>query len=576
MTAMDCITQTKVSRYKSGLSEANRHLCTSQDQSISEAQMWCSCIKFLSLSGAPVNHGHCTLIPVGMSCRDTSLSPGGGLTLNSLFSFLLGLPRQHREQGAPASFVHARIEQILESSGLKDTCDPELQPDKYWAERQTEGIWGLNGRKWEEVSKAQVLLSSSPCRRKALICAFAGEKICFLVQDIPWFLAQPDTFSDRHKLLPGPEKGMMLTIPHWVYYPQGVLRVARRNRQLWCSQEIVDFIPQEPGPSVPTAWNSVTVPCSSPPRTQSQITMNNYTAVAEFVLQEFSGDPGFQAFLFAFFSIFYTMAVTGNTLIFMAISLNSSLHTPMYFFLANLALLDIVCTSTVLPKLLEGLVGKGSHISYKGCLTQLFFLTWVLGAELLLLTAMAYDRYVAICRPLHYSMLMSRPVCVLLAGSVWVSSAINTSVHTGLMARLHFCGPNQIRHFLCEIPALLQLSCSPTTLNNIMTIIADAFYGVVNFLFTMISYSFIIASILLIRSAEGKKRAFSTCSAHLVVVTLYYSTVIYTYVQPGSGSSLENSKVVVLLYTAVCPTLNPLIYSLRNKDVKVALRKLLA
>ncbi|KAK7804557.1 hypothetical protein U0070_002614 [Myodes glareolus] len=301
--------------------------------------------------------------------------------------------------------------------------------------------------------------------------------------------------------------------------------------------------------------------------------MNNYTAVIEFVLQGFSGDPTFQAFFLAFFSIFYILALAGNTLIIMAISLNPSLHTPMYFFLANLALLDIVCTSTVLPKLLEGLVGKGSHISYKGCLTQLFFLTWFLGAELLLLTAMAYDRYVAICRPLHYSMLMSRPVCVLLAGSVWVISAVSTSVHTGLMARLHFCGPNQIRHFLCEIPTLLLLSCSPTTLNNIMIVIADVYFGVVNFLFTMISYSFIIVSILRIRSTEGKKRAFSTCSAHLVVVTLYYSTVIYTYVQPGSGSSLENGKVVALLYTAVSPTLNPLIYSLRNRDVKVALRK---
>ncbi|KAL1787224.1 olfactory receptor 13A1-like [Sigmodon hispidus] len=301
--------------------------------------------------------------------------------------------------------------------------------------------------------------------------------------------------------------------------------------------------------------------------------MNNYTTVVEFVLQGFSEDPGFQVLFLAFFFLLYILALTGNTLIIMAISLNPSLHTPMYFFLANLALLDIVCTSTVIPKLLEGLVGKGSHISYKGCMTQLFFLTWFLGAELLLLTAMAYDRYVAICRPLHYSMLMSWPVCVLLAGSVWIISAVSTSVHTGLMAQLNFCGPNQIRHFLCEIPTLLLLSCSPTTLNNIMIVIADVYFGVVNFLLTMISYSFIIASILRIRSAEGKRRAFSTCSAHLVVVTLYYSTVIYTYVQPGSGSSLENGKLVALLYTAVSPTLNPLIYSLRNKDVKVALRR---
>uniref|UniRef100_A0A8C6G978 Olfactory receptor n=1 Tax=Mus spicilegus TaxID=10103 RepID=A0A8C6G978_MUSSI len=302
--------------------------------------------------------------------------------------------------------------------------------------------------------------------------------------------------------------------------------------------------------------------------------INNSTTVVEFLLQGLSEDPGLQALFLAFFLLLYILALAGNTLIIIAISLNPRLHTPMYFFLANLALLDIICTSTVVPKLLEGLVGKSSHISYKGCMTQVFFLIWVLGAELLLLTAMAYDRYVAICRPLHYNTLMSWPICVLLAGFVWVIGIANTSVHIGLLVRLNFCGSNQIRHFLCEVPTLLLLSCSPTTLNNIMLVIADAYFGVVNFLLTMISYSFIISSILHIRSAEGKKRAFSTCSAHLVVVTLYYSTIIYTYLQPGSGSSFQNSKVVTSLYTAVSPTLNPIIYSLRNKDVKVALKRL--
>ncbi|KAM6182251.1 olfactory receptor 13A1-like [Erethizon dorsatum] len=300
---------------------------------------------------------------------------------------------------------------------------------------------------------------------------------------------------------------------------------------------------------------------------------NNHTDVAEFVLQSFSGDPQLQALFLIFFLLLYLMALSGNALIVMAISLNPSLHTPMYFFLTNLALLDIVCTSTVLPKLLEGLLAKGSTISYRSCMAQLFFLTWFLGAELLLLTAMAYDRYVAICCPLHYRTRMSWPICILLAGSVWVISAVSTSVHTGLIARLHFCGPNQIHHFLCEVPTLLLLSCSPTTLNNIMIVIADVYFGVVNFLLTMVSYGFIIASILGIQSVEGKKRAFSTCSSHLLVVCMYYSTVIYTYILPGSGSSMENGKIVALLYTAVSPTLNPLIYSLRNKDVKVALRK---
>ncbi|XFG14352.1 hypothetical protein AB1E19_017976 [Capra hircus] len=170
---------------------------------------------------------------------------------------------------------------------------------------------------------------------------------------------------------------------------------------------------------------------------------------------------------------------------------------------------------------------------------------------------------------------MGRPVCVLLAGSVWAVSAVSTSVHTGLMTRLTFCGPNQIQHFFCEVPTLLLLSCSPTTLNNVMIVVTDVYFGVVSFLLTMASHGCIIAGILCTRSAAGKQGAFSTCSSHLLVVALYYPTVVYTYILPGSGFSLENSKVVALLYTAVSPTLNPLIYSLQNKDVRVALRKVL-
>ncbi|XP_004438963.1 PREDICTED: olfactory receptor 13A1-like [Ceratotherium simum simum] len=298
----------------------------------------------------------------------------------------------------------------------------------------------------------------------------------------------------------------------------------------------------------------------------------NHTAVEEFVLQSFSEDLRLRGLFLALFLLLYLGALAGNALIVMAISLHPGLHTPMYFFLTNLAVVDIVCTSTVLPRLLENLVVKGGAISYGGCMTQLFFLTECLAAELLLLTVMAYDRYVAVCRPLHYSMLMSWPVCALLAGSVWTVSVCNTTLHTGLMTRLMFCGPNQIRHFMCEVPTLLLLSCSPTTLNNIVIVLADVYFGVVNFLLIMASYGCIIASVLRIRSAQGKQRAFSTCSSHLLVVSLYYSTVFYTYILPGSGSSMENGKVVALLYTAVSPMLNPLIYSLRNKDVKVAFR----
>ncbi|XP_004479801.1 olfactory receptor 13A1-like [Dasypus novemcinctus] len=301
--------------------------------------------------------------------------------------------------------------------------------------------------------------------------------------------------------------------------------------------------------------------------------VNNHTTVVNFILQGFSENPQIQGFFIALFLFLYLTAIAGNGLIFMVICLNSSLHTPMYFFLTNLAMLDIICTSTVLPKLLENLLVKGSTITYRGCLAQVFFLTWALGAELLLLAVMSYDRYVAICQPLHYHTLMSRSVCVLLAGSVWVVCVVNTSIHTGLMSRLTFCGPNELHHFVCEVPTLLLLACGNTKLNNVMIILADVYFGVINFLLTILSYTFIIASILRIRSAEGKRRAFSTCSSHLIVVCVYYSTIIYTYILPGSGSSMENGKVVAVMYTAVSPTLNPLIYTLRNKDVKAAFRR---
>ncbi|XP_007935051.1 olfactory receptor 13A1-like, partial [Orycteropus afer afer] len=191
----------------------------------------------------------------------------------------------------------------------------------------------------------------------------------------------------------------------------------------------------------------------------------NYTAVVEFILQGFSEDPWIRGLLSVLFILLYLMALAGNGLIFAAINLSPGLHTPMYFFLANLAFLDIVCTSTVLPKLLESLVVGVDTISYRGCLAQLFFLTWFLGSELLLLTTMAFDRYVAICRPLHYSAIMSWSLCTLLAMTVWTVGALNTSVHTGLLLRLNFCGPNHIEHFLCDVPTLLVLSCSPTTIN---------------------------------------------------------------------------------------------------------------
>ncbi|XP_004473804.3 olfactory receptor 13A1-like [Dasypus novemcinctus] len=303
--------------------------------------------------------------------------------------------------------------------------------------------------------------------------------------------------------------------------------------------------------------------------------MSNQTLLVRFLLQGFSEYPHLWLPLFGCFFSLYTMALMGNILIIAIITCSPNLHSPMYFFLFNLAIMDIICTSTVLPKVLVGLALKENTISFQGCMTQLFFIVWTVSSELLLLAVMAYDRYVAICRPLHYRTLMRPWVCGALAIAVWVICVLNSSINTGLMAQLYFCGSNVITHFFCEIPSLLLLSCSPTHVNSIMTILADAFYGFINFALTLVSYGCIISSILHIRSSEGKRRAFSTCSSHLIVVSVSYSAVFCAYINLGSNYSPERSKVAGLLYTMLSPTLNPLIYTLRNKEVKAALEKVL-
>ncbi|KAL6087626.1 hypothetical protein STEG23_034506 [Scotinomys teguina] len=300
----------------------------------------------------------------------------------------------------------------------------------------------------------------------------------------------------------------------------------------------------------------------------------NQSVVTMFILQSFMDDPWIQDALFCFFLTLFLVAITGNGLIITTIHRSPSLHTPMYFFLVNLALMDVISTVTVLPKVLHSLVAENT-ISYGGCLTQMFIFSWVLGSELLLFSAMAYDRYLAICQPLHYGTRMSGRVCGALATFVWLTGALNSLMLTCLMLPLSFCGPNLITHFFCEIPSVLILSCSSTFINDIMTAITDMFLTGLNFLLIMTSYGFIIASILRIRSAEGKKRAFSTCSAHLIVVILYYSTVLYTYIRPTLGTTGLLDKAVAVLYTTVIPSLNPLIYTLRNKEFKTAFKKLL-
>ncbi|XP_029431411.1 olfactory receptor 13A1-like [Rhinatrema bivittatum] len=300
----------------------------------------------------------------------------------------------------------------------------------------------------------------------------------------------------------------------------------------------------------------------------------NQTMSIKFYLMGFSNHPHLQPLFFAIFFLIFIVALLGNTVITTIIATDSRLHTPMYFFLINLSILDICCTITAIPKILQIILSEEKSISYPGCMAQLCLFASALSTELLLLTVMAYDRYVAICIPLHYTTIMSKRTCILLAAAVWLLGFMNSMMHTSLMLRLKFCEHNVLNHFFCEIPPLLKVACSDTFINNVVVVMADVVLGMVCFLLTVISYTYIISAILKIRSAEKKMKAFSTCASHLTVVSLYYGGVIYTYVRPAFSNDLEADKVMSAVYAIASPMLNPLIYSLRNKEVINALRKL--
>ncbi|XP_038599031.1 olfactory receptor 13G1-like [Tachyglossus aculeatus] len=297
----------------------------------------------------------------------------------------------------------------------------------------------------------------------------------------------------------------------------------------------------------------------------------NHSAVSEFVILGLSDRPEMQPLLFAVFLCVYLVAMLDNGLIVAAVSLSAALYTPMYVLLLTLVLVDVVCTSSIVPKMLETTLGPRKAISYGGCMAQLFFVTWSLGAEMVLFTAMAFDRYVAMCFPLRYAAVMSQRMCSALLAAVLLIAVANAWVHTGLVLRLSFCGPDAVDHFFCEIPALLALSCSPVRASKVMVFVADVAQARGDFLLTCLSYGFIVATILRIRSAEGKRKAFSTCSSHLCGVSFYYSPVIYTYIRPASSYSFDRDKVVATLYTLVTPTLNPIIYSLRNREIQAGI-----
>ncbi|XP_006874058.1 PREDICTED: olfactory receptor 1361-like [Chrysochloris asiatica] len=303
----------------------------------------------------------------------------------------------------------------------------------------------------------------------------------------------------------------------------------------------------------------------------------NQSSVSEFLLLWLSRQPQQQQqLLFGLFLSMYLVTVLGNLLIILAITTDSHLHTPMYFFLSNLSFVDICFSSSTIPKMLTNYILGIQSISFPGCLTQLYFFSVFGYMDNFLLSVMAYDRFVAVCHPLHYTTKMTPQLCALLVSGSWVICILNALLHTLLMARLSFCADNTIPHFFCEISALLDLSCSDTHLNEMMILTEAALIVITTFVCILVSYICITCAVLRVPSTKGKWKAFSTCGSHLAVVFLFYSTVIAVYFNPSSSHSAETDTAVTVLYTVVTPMLNPFIYSLRNKDLKGALRKLIS
>ncbi|XP_051692225.2 olfactory receptor 1F1-like [Oryctolagus cuniculus] len=299
----------------------------------------------------------------------------------------------------------------------------------------------------------------------------------------------------------------------------------------------------------------------------------NESSVSEFLLLGLSRQPQQQRLLFVLFLSMYLATVLGNLLIVLAIGTDARLHTPMYFFLSNLSFVDVCFSSTTVPKMLANHALGSQAISYSGCLTQMYFLFMFVDMDNFLLAVMAYDRFVAVCHPLHYTARMTRQLCVLLVVGSWVVANLNVLLHTLLMARLSFCGDNAIPHFFCDVTPLLKLSCSDTRLNEAMILTEGALVMIAPFVCILASYAHITCAVLRVPSTRGRWKAFSTCGSHLAVVSLFYGTIIAVYFSPSSSHSAEKDTAATVLYTVVTPMLNPFIYSLRNRDLKAALRR---
>ncbi|KAM6395470.1 olfactory receptor 14A16-like [Rhynochetos jubatus] len=303
--------------------------------------------------------------------------------------------------------------------------------------------------------------------------------------------------------------------------------------------------------------------------------MSNNNSITEFLLLEFTDTRELQLLHFWLFLGIYVAALLGNSLIIIAVACDHHLHTPMYFFLLNLSLLDLGSISTTVPKAMANSLWDTRAISYLGCAAQVFVFLFVMSAEYCLLTIMAYDRYVAICRPLHYGTLLGSRACAHMAAAAWGTGFLYAVLHTANTFSLPLCQGNVVEQFFCEIPQILKLSCSDTYLREVGLLVVSTCLGLVCFVFIVLSYVGIFRAVLRIPSEQGQHKAFSTCLPHLAVVSLFLSTAIFAYLKPPSISSPSLDLVLALLYSVVPPAVNPLIYSMRNQELKDALRKLM-
>ncbi|XP_027694110.1 olfactory receptor 12-like [Vombatus ursinus] len=301
----------------------------------------------------------------------------------------------------------------------------------------------------------------------------------------------------------------------------------------------------------------------------------NFSDVTEFILLGFRVSPELQIILFLFFLLIYMVILVGNIGMTVIIKIDSRLHTPMYFFLRNLSYLDLCYSTVIAPKTLTNFLSARRTISYNGCATQFFFFALFVTTEGFLLAVMAYDRFTAICSPLLYPVRMSQQVCVQLVAVSYFCGCINSMVQTGFTFSLRFCGENRIDHFFCDVSALIKISCVDTFTNEIVLFILSAVIIITTSLVILVSYSYILTTVLKIPSTQGRHKTFSTCGSHIAVVSLFYGTVFFMYAQPGALSSPEKSKVVAVFYTLVIPMFNPLIYSLRNRDVKESVKRIM-